>query len=147
MDQGGCFRWRPVSQGFSEGVADQFTRYAENWAKYETTNPRYEDEAGSGNYMTTREAMERAGKSVPEYAPDVEYHHIVSAFWELKRFCKEMADPITPDLMAHYLACQGALLSRDERSIIYKTDYALRGALAKERAKNDRYQMQKARKK
>ena len=91
--------------------------------------------------------MDRAGKEVPDYAPSPDMRYLVSVFWELKRFLPELAAPITPGLVRDYMECRGALLTNAERAIIYATDYALRGALADQIAKNERWKMKQARKK
>ena len=147
MDQDQGASRGAVYSGFSESVTDSFVSYANNWVKYETTNPRYVADHDTGEYLTTREAMDRAGKEVPDYAPSPDMRYLVADFWNLKRYLPEISAPITPGLVRDYMECQGALLTRAERAIIYATDYALRGALADQIAKNERWKMKQARKK
>jgi hypothetical protein len=89
--------------------------------------------------MTTREAYTRAGKSVPENSPPMGWEWLVELFWKLKRFLPDLLDPVTPGLVRDY----GQSLTWQERELLFRLDYELRAALSKQRAENDRWQMEK----
>lgn len=93
--------------------------------------------------MTTRQAMEKSGKKVPNYAPDGQFSYIINWFWRVKRFNADLTDPILPSTLKDWSTCQGILISRWERNIIYQTDYALRMAMLKTRDENERYKANK----
>jgi hypothetical protein len=89
--------------------------------------------------MTTRQAHERAGQEVPSADPPLGWHWLVELFWKLKRFLPDLLDPIQPALVRDY----GHRLTWQERELLFELDYSLRAALSKQRADNDRWQMEK----
>ncbi len=89
--------------------------------------------------MTTRAAYQRAGRDVPENDPPRGWEWLVSLFWRLKRFMPDIIDPITPGLVRDY----GHPLTWQERELLFALDYEMRAALSKQRAENDRWQMEK----
>jgi hypothetical protein len=124
IEQGDCHN------GFYKGVADQLSRYARGWVKYETENLKYEFRKGSGEYMTLRQMLEKTkrGHLVDEYEPDPQFMYLVDLFWRVRQFCGQ-DDPVSPHVL---------------RAIIYQMDAEFRGALSKQRRDNDRYAMQRA---
>jgi hypothetical protein len=83
--------------------------------------------------------MERGGKSAPSNNVPVGWSWLVDLYWNIKRFLPDASDPITPALIADY----GVELSWQERELIFEFDVEIRAALIKQRAENDRWQMEK----
>jgi hypothetical protein len=116
--------------------------------KYEVQNPRYEIQRGSGDYMSTREMLERSGRGhlIDPYDVPKEYEYLIDLFWRIKSISGGIDAVIAPAILRDYCLDQGVLLNRQERGIIYSMDATLRGALADQRRANDKYMMQKANK-
>jgi hypothetical protein len=131
--------------GFYQSVTDDLIRYAKGWVKYETENPRYELQRGTGQYLTTRQAFERAGQEskIDDYEPKGFSAGFVPIFWKLKSLCEGPSDPIKPAELKDYCDCQGVLLNRQDRAIIYSMDAEFRAALAKQRVDNDKFMASK----
>jgi hypothetical protein len=71
--------------------------------------------------------------------PPIGWRWLVELFWMLKRFVPDITDPITPGLVRDY----GLRLARHDRELLFSFDAEMRAALSKQRAENDRWQMDK----
>jgi hypothetical protein len=91
--------------------------------------------------MTTRQAYERSGHSdkIQDYQPSHDAAWIVPIFWNIKSISGGAGEVIKPGDLRDYCECQGVLLTRQERGIIYAMDAEFRAALAMQRADNDKY--------